>query len=171
MQRAFPKGFSMNLVLIIWGLCGGLFIYAFLANFRTMLLMPQYEKPVDSAQEILDRGMIPFVIPGGDFYKQFLKESSNPTYQKLGEIVLVPKDDDQWYKMVREGILGSNTHVHLGDLCLSCYDGKFHESKDVLEGTNPFTTNIVNKKWSLAEEFSYHLRVFQQVKDTLCRLQ
>ena len=54
--------------MFIEALCGGLFIYAFLANLRTMLLMPQYEAPIDSAQDILDRGMIPFVGDGGEFY-------------------------------------------------------------------------------------------------------
>ena len=115
-QLTFPKGFSMNLVLIIWALCGGLLIYAFLANFRTVLLMPHYGKPIDSAQDILDRGMIPFVQDGGDYYKQFLKESSNPTYQKLGEILVVPKYAEQWKKMIREDIQGANTHVLLGFL-------------------------------------------------------
>jgi hypothetical protein len=33
MQLVFPRGFSMNFVLITWALFGGLFIYAF---FRTM---------------------------------------------------------------------------------------------------------------------------------------
>jgi apolipoprotein N-acyltransferase len=111
----------MNFVLITWALCGGLFVYAFLANFRTMLLMPQYEKTIDSAQDILDRGMIPFVLYGGYYYRGFLLQSSNPTYKKLGEIAVVPKDRDQWLKMISEGIHGANTHVFLGFLCLSCY--------------------------------------------------
>jgi hypothetical protein len=89
MQLVFPRGFSMNFVLLTWALCGGLFIYAFLTNFRTMLLMPQYEKPVDSAQDILDRGMIPFVIDGGDYLRDHLLQSSTSAYQKLGEIVVV----------------------------------------------------------------------------------
>ena len=82
MQIVFPKGFSMNFVLITWALFGGLFIYAFLANFRTILLMPQYEKPIDSAQDVLDRGMIPFVDNGGEWLRDHLLQSSVPTYQK-----------------------------------------------------------------------------------------
>ena len=101
----------MNFVLITWALFGSLFIYAFLANFRTMLLMPQYEKPVDSAQDVLDRGMIPFVNVGGDYWRDQLLQSSNPTYKKLGEILVVPKDWDQFEKMVREDIQEGNTHT------------------------------------------------------------
>ena len=155
----------MNFTLITWALFGGLFIYAFLANFRTMLLMPQYEKPVDSAQDVLDRGMVPFVWHGGEYYRDLLLQSSNPTYKKLGEILVVPIDWQTFERMIQEDVLGANTHVALqGGICQSCYDGKFHESKDVLEGDTPFGGDIINKKWSLTEEYSYHLLIFQQVR-------
>jgi hypothetical protein len=41
--------------------------------------------------------------------------------------------------------------------------GSYHKSKAILEGTAPFSSDIVNKKWSLSEEYSYHLLLFQQV--------
>jgi hypothetical protein len=126
--------------------------------------LQNYEKPIDSAQDILDRGMIPFIIDGGDYLKDHLLQSSNPVYQKLGEIVIVPKDYDQYEKMMKEDILVANTHVYLGALDNEERSwGKFHESKDVLEGENPFFGDIVNKKWSLGEEYSYHLLLLQQV--------
>ena len=76
------------------------------------------------------------------------------------------KDYDTFLKMVREDIQGANIHVNLGIL----YDdekgdGEFHEIKDVLEGSNPYIGDILNKKWSLAEEYSYHLLVIQQVRN------
>ena len=168
----------MNFVLITWALFGGLFIYAFLANFRTMLLMPQYGKPLDSAQEILDRGMIPIVMEGADFWKHHLLESSNPVYQKLGEIVVVPKDYDTVIKMAREDIQGGNTHVFLSSITYVVewvsfdgnISGEYHESKEVLEGTNPLYGDILNKKWALGEEYSYHLLLFHQVKINLKEL-
>ena len=166
MHLVFPKGFSVNFVLLTWALFGGLFIYAFLANFRTMLLMPQYGKPIDSAEEVMERGMIPFVYGGVDYYKHVLLHSSIPVYHKLGEIVVGTKDYDEYLKKMNEDILGANTHVYLG--YLDDYDrslGKFHESKDVLEGSDPSVVDILNKKWSLAEEYSYHLLVIQQVKN------
>ena len=83
----------------------------------------------------------------------------------MGDILVVPKDYDGYLKMMIDGILVANTHVYLGTL--DDYDrtlGRFHESKDVLEGTNPFGGDILNKKWSLAEEYSYHLLLFHQVE-------
>jgi hypothetical protein len=92
-------------------------------------------------------------------------KSSNPVYQKLGEIIVIPKDYDTVNKLVKEGIQGENTHVYLGWLSSSFFDGKFHKSNQVLEGNYPFTVDILNKKWSLAEEYSYHLLVIQQVNN------
>ena len=167
MKRLFPKGFSMNFVLITWALCGGLFLYAFLANFRTVLLMPQYEKPVDSAQDILDRGLIPILDTPFDIYH--LLHSPNSAYQKLGEIGVSFDNFDEYWKMVSEDIQGANTHVSL--TILYGYDrelfGPFHESKEVLEGKNPFAGDIVNKKWSFAEEYSCHLLIFHQVENPI----
>ena len=41
--------------------------------------------------------------------------------------------------------------------------GKWHRSKDTIEG-NPFTSSMINKKWWLEEELNNHLLQFQQVK-------
>ena len=63
----FPRGFSANLVLLTWSIFGGVLLHGFLANFRVMLLRPVLEKPVDTAQEVLDRGMIPVTIDRGEY--------------------------------------------------------------------------------------------------------
>ena len=81
----------MKFVLLIWGLFGGLLVYFFLANFLTVLLRPQYEKPVDSVQDIIERGMITFVPDASYYWKDFLLQSPNPLYQKLGDMCVVPK--------------------------------------------------------------------------------
>ena len=120
-----------------------------------------YQSPINAL-------VVQFVTDGADVYRDILLQSSSYTIyiQKLGEIIVIPKDYNQYEKMLREDIQGANTHVYLGILYdYEKGDGKFHESKDVLEGTSPFGGDIINKKWSLAEEYSYHLLVIQQVKN------
>ena len=73
----------MNFVLLTWLYFGGLLLHAFLCNFTVMLMLPQYGKPIDSAQDILDRGLIPFVDWGGEYYRDHLLQSTTPAYQKL----------------------------------------------------------------------------------------
>ena len=41
--------------------------------------------------------------------------------------------------------------------------GKWHRSKNRKAGDNPFTSFMMNKKWTLEEEFNNHMMRFQQV--------
>ena len=78
---------------------------------------------------------------------------------------MIAQDWDHYYKMVEEDILDADTHIMLGGL--DDYDrafGKFHVSKEIIEGVSAGGGDILNKKWSLTEEYSYHLLLFQQVK-------
>ena len=41
--------------------------------------------------------------------------------------------------------------------------GKWHRSKDRKGGQNPFGSYLMNKKWTMEEEFTKHMLHFQQV--------
>ena len=41
--------------------------------------------------------------------------------------------------------------------------GKWHRSKDRKGGRNPFPSYLMNKKWTMEEEFTKHMLHFQQV--------
>ena len=41
--------------------------------------------------------------------------------------------------------------------------GKWHRSKDRKSGENPFGSYLMNKKWTMEEEFNIHMLRFQQV--------
>ena len=47
------------------------------------------------------------------------------------------------------------------------YDTRWYRSKEKKGGTNPFASFMMNKKWTLEEDFNNHLLRFQQVKYTL----
>ena len=158
----------MKFVLQIWGLFGGLLVYFFLANFLTVLLRPNYEKPVNSAKDIIDRRMIPFVDDGAYFYRDYLVRSPNPLYQQLGEIVVIPKDYGEVLEMFKNDIQGG-THVYLGVMFSGDYEyggyskQDYHTSKDGLEGQNPFGGNILNKAWEYSDAYNHHVLLFHQV--------
>ena len=139
-------------VLLLWAVFGGLFIYFYLANFITVLLRPRLDQPFNSAQDVVDRGLIPFTY--GTYYQDVLLRSPNPLYRQLGEQLIVHNSEDPFYKMLKEDVLISNTHVFLG--MLMDYEkafGNFYTSKDVLEGSTPFSVNIVNTKWEFKDVF------------------
>ena len=52
--------------------------------------------------------------------------------------------------------------------CSFMYDyelewGKWHRSKDRKGGRTPFPSYLMNKKWTMEEEFTKHMLHFQQV--------
>ena len=81
MELVFPRGFSANFVFIVWGIFAAIISYAFLAIFRDILIMPVYSKPVNSAQDVIDRGLIPIVTDEGFYQREHVKDSSIPSYQ------------------------------------------------------------------------------------------
>ena len=61
------------------------------SNYLTMLLKPNYEKFVDSAQDILDRGLTVVSLP---YYTSTIKESLKSPYEierKIAERTVDPK--------------------------------------------------------------------------------
>ena len=169
MQLLFPRGFSANFVVLMWSLCGGILLYSLLANFRVMLLKPMLEKPVNTAKEILDRGMVPMTQDGAQFYVDLLRQSSNPIYQKLADRAIVPKDYDELIRFLEDDVLGAGTHVFLytKNVYILYELGDFHVSKDVLEGHSPWVVWIVNKKWPLHDQLAIHILIYQQVRKTV----
>ena len=156
----------MNFLLLTWGLCGGLLTHGLLANFRMMLLTPVLEEPVNTAQDILDRGMIPVTVEGGDYYLYLLQTSTNPVYQQLAQITVVPKDAEELNKILEEGVQSAGTHVYLtNDLWPDqAALGSWYYSKEKLEGKNPFHGGwIMNKKWPLKDKLNQHILLYNQV--------
>ena len=43
------------------------------------------------------------------------------------------------------------------------YNTRWYRSKDKKAGKNPFASYMMNKKWTLEEEFNNHMLRFQQV--------
>ena len=78
-------------------------LHIIMSNYLTVLLKPSYEKPVESVDDVIDRGLIPFYIPGGGIFKQMLADSEDPRYQYLSEIVVIAKDWDHWDEMYDKG--------------------------------------------------------------------
>ena len=152
----------VSFVLLTWAVFGGFLLHFYLANFITMMLKPQYELPVDSAQDIIDRGLIPFAF--GDYFKEFLTQSPNPLYQQLGHKMVEIIDETTFDRMLREDVLVSNTHVMLGGLFKHQDEfGKFHRSDDVLKGSDPNYVTVVNRFWEYREAYNHHLLLFHQV--------
>ena len=79
------------MVLLLWCVCGGLLAHMLEANFLTILLKPVYENPIDTAQDILDRGLTVIYSPGTESIKEMLMNSPYYITRTLAERTIVPK--------------------------------------------------------------------------------
>ena len=78
-----------------------------------MLLRQVLDQPVDTSQQIIDRGLIPVVTDGANYIVDHLKQSPNPVYKQLAKIAIVPKDWDDKIKILKDDVLRANTHIYL----------------------------------------------------------
>ena len=111
----FSKGFSGNLLLLIWAVMGSLLAMAFMSNIRAMLLKPVYENPIDSTKDIFKAGKIPMNGRDGGYWAEFLKVSANPWERLAFEkgITWVNRDTDHLERLMREEVYSYGTHVVL----------------------------------------------------------
>ena len=87
----FPFGFSSRLLFLLWCVCGGFLLHFLECNFLSILLKPNYEKPIDTANDILDRGFKIFVGPAS--LPMVLDQKNSPSYtmRKLAENTIIAK--------------------------------------------------------------------------------
>ena len=55
------------------------------SNYLTMLLKPNYRKPIDTAQDVLDRGLTIITTPGSGSMLKTLKNSPVNITRQLAE--------------------------------------------------------------------------------------
>ena len=60
-------------------------------NYLTVLVKPVYEKPIDTAEDIIERGITIIDFPGRESMVETLKKSPFPLTRKLAENTYVAK--------------------------------------------------------------------------------
>ena len=124
-----------------------------LCNILTTILRPNFEEPLDTAKQLVEKNITINGQPRGNYWKQFLLESSTHEYKILGENMILADDWDHWYNVTEFGVIGNGTHTlmrgYLTPYLLTL--GRWYRSKDKLAGDNPFGVYMANKKWHLNE--------------------
>ena len=82
----FPIGFSSNMALLLWCVWGGLLLHILECNYLKVLLKPTYGKPVDSAEDIIERGLTIIKAPGSGSLLETAKRSPYESVRKLAEL-------------------------------------------------------------------------------------
>ena len=79
------------MVLLMWCVWGGFLLHILECNYLTVLVKPVYEKPIDTAEDIIERGITNLGLPGTDSLVETLKKSPFPLTRALAENTYVPK--------------------------------------------------------------------------------
>ena len=87
----FPFGVSSRIMFLLWCVFGGFLLHFFECRFLETLIKPDYEKPVDTAQDVLDRGLKILFRPGTSAFVDILKKSDSAVTRALAERIIVPK--------------------------------------------------------------------------------
>ena len=147
-------------------------------------MRPNYEEPLDTAKQLAEKKITLYDGPGFELWKEFLLESSNADYNKLGETYIITDHWDNFYNMIEHNVIGAGTHA-LMTYSLAPYElamGRWHRSKDKVAGQHPYGGYLTSKKWHFNEEsrcsvrnnkltpliwifqeMAKHLQYFQQV--------
>ena len=77
------------MVLLLWCVCGGFLLHMLECNYLTILLKPSYEKPVDTVEDVLDRGLSIINGPGRESIVENKKKSPFDITRTLAERTIV----------------------------------------------------------------------------------
>ena len=131
---------------------GGFILHFLLSNYLTVLLRPSYEKPVETAADLINRDITPFMMPASELYKQMLQMSSDPTYQEISRRLVIAKDWDEYDDMLRK-VTSTGLFAEIGRVPgWPTPEEEFkywYRSSETLPGDNPMSGHLVNKKWPL----------------------
>ena len=129
-------------------------------NVLTTILRPNFEEPLDTVKQLVERNIEIYTTPGSYFWKYFFQDSTIPEYKILGETLIIADDWDQ-YINISKHVIGAGTHalmtLSLPPMYLDM--GRWHRSKEKVSGINPFAGYLTNKKWHLNEVIYFKLFV------------
>ena len=138
------------------------FRHILLCNLLTTILRPNFEKPLDTAKQLVEKNITLYDTPGTEIWKQFLLESSIPEYNILGETFIFTDDYDNddyyhFYNISKHDVIGAGTHAYMGggldDTQLDM--GRWYRSKEKVAGHYPYIGYLTTKKWHLNEVFFF----------------
>ena len=117
------------------------------------MLKPKFEDAIDSAKQLIENNITLLVMPGGEYWVQFLADSPISEYQTLSKRMILAKDWYEFEHLTEHGIIGNGTHAQMSYyLTLSEKSlGRWWRGNLVL-GNFPYVGYLSDRKWHLNEE-------------------
>ena len=138
-----------------------IFSHILLCNLLTTILKPNFEEPLDTINQLIEKNISISFWPGAEGNKIWLTNSLVPEYSIMGENAIVAKNYEEYENTTANDILGAGTHAKMSfflDQWELEYGEKYHpegkgwyRSKEkTLEASRlPYFGYVTNKKWHL----------------------
>ena len=82
-------GLASKMIFLMWSVCGGFLLYFLTSNYLSVLIKPSYEKPVETAEDVIARNLTIIDPPGTGSMVEADKKSPIPIVRELAEITYV----------------------------------------------------------------------------------
>ena len=117
------------------------------------MMRPNFEEPLDTAQQLLDRDITLFTFDYGDLWVQMMRESAFPAYRALGEKMIKSRDWDHFWEISRDLIIGKGTHAMMSYQLYNDMKpfGRYWRSKETVSGTYPHGGWLLYKNFHLQD--------------------
>ena len=142
---------STNLVYTIWAVFGGFILHFLLSNYLTVLLRPNFEEPVETAADLINRNITLVLQPNQKIYQQIFANSPDPIYQELSRALKVAGSLESYRQYAYWA-----RRVHNYAIMFPRPQGHWdigHYSSEAVKGRYHFPGSISNKKWPLKKVF------------------
>ena len=87
----FNFGLASKMTFLLWCVMGGFLLHMFESTYLSMLMKPIYETPINTAQDVLNRGLPVIYYPGTESAVEIEKNSQSYITRQLAERTIVPK--------------------------------------------------------------------------------
>ena len=136
------------------------FRHILLCNLLTTILRPNFEEPLDTVKQLVERNIEIYTTPGSYFWKYFFQDSTIPEYKILGETLIIADNWDQ-YINISKHVHVAGTYALMTVTLPPMYQdmGRWHRSEEKVSGHYPYAGYLTNKKWHLNEVISFKLFV------------
>ena len=74
-------------------------------------MKPNFEPFVHTARDLVERGIILYMWPGSQIWRQMLSQSDNPEHRKIAESMIITESYDQYNAMIKNEMLSQGTHA------------------------------------------------------------
>ena len=159
--------------IFIWNLFNSLsqnFSQALLCNVLEEMMKPNFESPIHTARDLVERDITLYLYPGTQLWRQLLSQSDILEYRKIAKTMIITKSWDKFYKKTKNAMLSQGTHATMrssfppdvlawgteydydqGRYVYNSGRGYYRGERVVLAGVMSEAGYLTNKKWHLNE--------------------